>query len=218
MMQINVSSNIQEVTRGLSAVQRKQIPFAASQALNDVAKKAAMRDLRDKANRTFQGGATRFTRSGFLYRRSNKKNLTAEVFIEPSRAKYMRFQIDGGTRLPERRKIMTPTTNTRLNKFGNIPRGTYSRLINDRKKYFSGIPNGLSGNSNLGIWERYGRTKRFPGGKRIRMVAKYIDRAEYRALFPFEETTQGVVFARQGGFANRFNKRLIAAIRSAKAR
>ena len=37
MIQINVSSNIRDVARGLSSIQRKQIPFAASRALNDVA-------------------------------------------------------------------------------------------------------------------------------------------------------------------------------------
>lgn len=213
-MQISVTSNVAELTRGLNDIQRKQIPFAASRALNDVAKTAAMKTLREKAKRVFAGGATRFTLTGFLYRQSTKKNLSAEVFIEPQRGEYMRFQIGGGTRFPDRRKIMVPTNNTRLNKFGNIPRGTYSKIINDRTKYFSGIPKGLSGNSNLGIWERYGRSKRFPGGKRIRMVAKYIDRAQYSPVFPFAETTRGVVFGRQDGFAVRFNKRLSAAMRT----
>jgi hypothetical protein len=215
-MRINVSSNISTVARFLTDVEKKQIPFAASQALNDVAKKAAMVDLREKAKKIFAGGATRFTQTGFLYRKSTKKNLTAEVFIEPKRGKYMKFQIDGGTRFPERRKIMIPTNNTRLNKFGNIPRGTYARIINDKTKFFSGIPKGLAGEDNRGIWERYGRSKRYPSGKRIRKVASYIDRAQYRPIYPFAETTSGVVFGRQDGFALRFNVRLAAALRSRK--
>lgn len=213
-MQINISSNINQITRGLNDIQKRQIPFATSRALNDVAKTAAMKTLRHKASRVFAGGATRFTLTGFLYRRSTKKNLTAEVFIEPQRGQYMQFQVGGGTRFPERRKILVPTNNTRLNKFGNITRGTYARIINDRQKYFSGIPKGLSGNSNLGIWERYGRSRRYPAGRRIRMVAKYIDRAQYSPIFPFAETTRGVVFGRQDGFAVRFNKRLAAALRT----
>lgn len=216
MMQINVSSNISAVAIALDAFGKNKIPEAASKALNGVAAKAALDVLREKSEKVFKGGATAYTKRGFLYRKSTTKKLIAEVFVEQSRAEYIRFMVDGGTRFPDRRKIMVPTYNTRLNKFGNIRRGDYAKMINDRKKFFSGIPKGFSGDANLGIWERYGRSKKFPGGRKIRMVAKYIDRAQYRPIFPFAETTQGVVFSRQDGFAVRFNKNLSKALRSAR--
>ena len=214
-MQINIKSNIKQLTRSLNETQRKRIPFATSRALNDVAATAALGTLREKAERVFEGGATRYTKTGFRYNRSNKQNLTAEVFIDPSRADYMKFQIAGGTRFPKNKAILIPTRNTKLNKFGNIKRGTYNQIINNKQKYFSGVPKGLSGAHNEGIWERYGRqTKR--GGQRIRMVAKFIKDAGYQPLFPFAKTTEGVVFSRNDGVANRFRVRLREALAKKK--
>ena len=36
-MRVNIKSNIKEVTKGLSSMQKKQIPFATMLALNDTA-------------------------------------------------------------------------------------------------------------------------------------------------------------------------------------
>ena len=213
-MQISIKADIKKLTRGLNDIQKKQIPFATSRALNDVARQAASKTLREKAQDVFEGGATSFTKSGFRYEKSNKQNLTAKVFIDPARAEYMRFQIAGGTRFPKNRALMIPTTHTRLNKFGNITRGTFNKLINDRTKYFSGIPKGMQGASNEGIWERYGRNYRGRGGQKIRMVAKYRKRGQYQPLFPYAETVEGVVFGRKDGVAERFRKRLAEALAS----
>ena len=218
MIQINVKSNIADVSRGLSRVHRKQIPFAASRALNDVAFEAGPKGkvLADKADKTFQGGATRFTQRGFKVKKSTKRDLTAIVFVDEAQAKYMRFQIRGGTRFPLRNALMISTDKTRLNRFGNITPATYKQMINNRTKYFKGVPKGKSGQNYEGIWERYGRNKRYPGGQRIRMVARYIDKAQYRPLFPFGETVEGVVFSQQSGIAVRFRKRLAEALRTAR--
>tara|TARA_R100000278_G_scaffold115312_1_gene94137 strand:- start:27 stop:689 length:663 start_codon:yes stop_codon:yes gene_type:complete len=219
-MEINVSSNIREVTRSLNAVQRQQIPFAAMLALNDVAFDAGPKGkvLAKKADETFRGGATRFTQRGFKVRKATKRNLTAEVFIDDQQGQYMRFQVRGGTRLPPGRSLLISTDKTQLNKFGNITPATYRRLINDRTKFFKGVPKGKTGQNYEGIWERYGRSRRHPGGQRIRMVARYIDKAQYRPLFPFGETVEGVVFSQQKGYAKRFRNRLLQALRTAKPR
>jgi len=219
-MNINVSSNINQVTRHLTAIQKKQIPFALAGALNDVAFKAGPgrggKVLAKEADKTFKGGATGFTKRGFKVNKATKQNLTAEVFVDELQAKYMRFQIKGGTRFPERKSLLISTDKTRLNKFGNITPATYARLINDKTKYFKGVPKGVSGQQYEGIWERYGRSSRKPGGQRIRMVARYIDKAQYRPLFPFGETVKGVVFGQQGGITERFKKRLAYALKTAK--
>ena len=218
-MRINVSSNIRSVTRFLDETQKRQIPFATVGALNDVAFKAGPgrggRVLAEKADKVFEGGATGFTKKGFKVNKANRQNLTAEVFVDKAQAEYMRFQIKGGTRFPERRALLISTQHTKLNKYGNITQATYARMINDKGKFFKGVPKGKIGDQYEGIWERYGRqTKR--GGQRIRMVARYIDRAQYRPLFPFAETLNGVVFSQQDGIEVRFRKRLEQGLRSAK--
>lgn len=217
-MNINIASNIASVTRFLSDVHKKQIPFAMANTLNDLAFKARKPALPDAADKTFQGGATPFTKRGFFVKKAKKTNLVAEVFIGDKQMDYMKFQVKGGTRFPKRKALMISTDATKLNKYGNITPATYAKLINDSTKYFAGIPKGRTGAQYEGIWERYGRSRRNPGGQRIRMVARYVDKAQYRPLFPFGDTVKGVVFAQTGGVTDIFRKRLNQALRTAKPR
>lgn len=214
-MQIDIRSNIKEVTKYLTNVQKEQIPFAASRTLNDLAFKLARQVLPDETEKTFEGGATAFTRKGFRYTKSTKRDLIATVFIDPARAKYMKFMVQGGTRFPEKRAILVATKQSKLNRYGNIPRGTMQQMINDKSKFFKGVPKGRSGASFEGIWERYGRTSKV-GGQRIRMVAAYTDSAQYRPLFPFGTFVEGVVFSRSDGFKDIFIRNLNYALSTQK--
>ena len=207
---LNVSANIKEVTRQLSRTQKRQIPFATSRALNDLVFDISRNKMPKFADKIFKGGATPFTKRGFKFTKSTKKTLSASVLIDKVQGSYMQFQVSGGTRFPKRKAILVPTNKIRLNKYGNLTRATYSRIINDKSKYFKGIPRGRFGEANEGIWERYG------GNKNIRMVAKYTDKGEYRPLFPFGKITDRIVFARKDGFADRFNRRLKQALATAR--
>lgn len=211
-MQIDIRDNIKEVTRYLTSVQKDQIPFAASRTLNDLAYKLARQTLPDETEKTFEGGATAFTRKGFRYTKSTKRDLIATVFVDPARAKYMQFQIAGGTRYPNKRAILVATENSRVNRFGNIPRGTMQQLINNKDKYFKGIPKGKHGDNFAGIWERYGRKNQ----GRIRMVAAYTDKAQYRPKFMFAKIGEDVVFSRSGGFNEIFIRNLNYALATQK--
>ena len=135
-MQINVSTNIKELTKGLSRIQKEQIPFAASQTVNQLAYEIARNTLPKKTTEVFEGGATPFTQKAFKYSRSNKRNLIAKVFVDENRQKYMKFMIAGGTRFPDKRAILVATDNSKLNKYGNIPRGTLQQMIDDKTKFF----------------------------------------------------------------------------------
>ena len=152
-------------------MQRTQLPFVISKTINEVAFASIDRNnpegVKQKAKDTFEGGATPFTVGGFRFRKSTKKNLTAYVFVESAREKYMKFQIKGGTRQPHNKTILVPTKNIKLNKFGNLTRATRNKLFDDKKKFFEGIPKGLTGDNNRGIWERYGRNKANPSGQTI---------------------------------------------------
>ena len=90
------------------------------------------------------------------------------------------------------KRIIVPTQNIKLNKFGNLTRATRNKLFDDKNKFFEGIPKGLTGENNRGIWERYGRNKANPSvGQRLRMVANYVGQAQYRPKFPFKKIVQG---------------------------
>lgn len=214
-MRIEVKSNIKELTQNLTRIQKEQIPFAASQTINQLAFEVSKKVLPKKTQEVFEGGATAFTQKAFNYQKSNKRTLMARVFIDERREKYMRFMIAGGTRTPTKRAILVATDNSKVNKFGNIPRGTVQQMIQDKTKFFKGIPKGREGQQYEGIWERYGRANK-AGGQRIRMVGRYTDEAQYKPLFMFAEYAKNIVFARQGGFNERFKANLERALANAR--
>ena len=229
-MQISIKSNIKEAPRNLTRAERTQLPFAASKTLNDMARKLAKPSKKGvgvigkAANKTFKKksgapGATEFTRKNWFYKKSNKQNLTAEVFWDESNADYMKFQVSGGTRFPRKRAIQVSTRHSKslLDRFGNIKREQVSAILEDRSKYFIGVPRGL-GIESAGIWERTGRNKRHPGGQKIRMVVAYESQGNYRPLFPFVKTAEGFVFSRDDGFAKIFRKNLDLALRTRRRR
>jgi hypothetical protein len=221
-MDLKLSADFKKLSKGLNSMQRTQLPFVISKTINDVAFATIDRNnpegVKQKAKDTFEGGATPFTVGGFRYRKSTKKNLTAYVFVESAREKYMKFQIKGGTRQPHNKTILVPTKNIKLNKFGNLTRATRNKLFDDKKKFFEGIPKGLTGENNRGIWERYGRNKANPSGQRIRMVANYVGQAQYRPKFPFKKTVEGVVFGQKRGIGRTFEKNLKLALKTMKRR
>lgn len=220
---MSFNSNIKEVTKGLTHLQKKQIPFAASQALNDTAFHL-MTDYRKEVMNQFEGGATKYTQSGFLYDKSHKTNLKAVVYVsekqrgESNRAEYMEKQIDGGIRTPNRDAIVVPNKrNYELASYpsGNITKGVYNRLKRQKDKYFFGVPKGNQGTN--GIWERYGReASETSAGHRIRQVAAFVKKGVYRAKFGFDVIGDKVAFNRKTGFESNFARRLKRALKTAR--
>lgn len=219
-MKIDLRNNIKKVTNQLNRVQKKQIPFAAMLTLNELAK-----DLSKKGGTGVVGKATgkkfkkksgtgsmKFTKRNFFYKRATKQALTAIVFWDDRNADYMKFMVFGGTRFPKKRALKVPTTHSKryLNAFGNFKDGAIDAMLQDKSKFFSGIPNGAKKQSE-GIWERYGRsTKR--GGQKIRMVAAYEKDADYKPLFPFEKIVTSYVASKKHGFEPKFKKHLAKAL------
>jgi hypothetical protein len=216
-MRINIKSNIKEVTRGLSSIQKKQVPFATMLALNDTAF-ALHKTYKAQTKQKFDN-PTPFTQKGFRVDKAKKTELTAVVYVDKKREDYMELQVDGGTRRPKRASIVVPsnknTTGITQYASGNITKGAMNKIKKNKKKYFFGVPKG--GNGTEGIWERYGRTStNSSSGSRIRQVAKLTKTAKYKALYPFESIGNGIAFSRRNGFDANFAKRLRYALRTAK--
>jgi hypothetical protein len=216
-MRINIKSNIKEVTRGLSSIQKKQVPFATMLALNDTAF-ALHKTYKAQTKQKFDN-PTPFTQKGFRVDKAKKTELTAVVYVDKKREDYMELQVDGGTRRPKRASIVVPsnknTTGITQYASGNITKGAMNKIKKNKKKYFFGVPKG--GNGTEGIWERYGRTStNSSSGARIRQVAKLTKTAKYKALYPFESIGNGIAFSRRNGFDANFAKRLRYALRTAK--
>lgn len=216
-MRVNIKSNIKEVTKGLSSIQKKQIPFATMLALNDTAF-ALHKTYKKQTTQKFDD-PTPYTQKAFRVDKAKKTQLTAVVYVDKKRQDYMQLQVDGGTRTPKRSSIVVPssknTSGITQYASGNITKGAMNKIKRNKKKYFFGVPKG--GKGTEGIWERYGRTStNTSSGARIRQVAKLTKMAKYKALYPFEKIGNGVAFSRKNGFDAHFAKRLRYALRTAK--
>jgi len=181
-MQISVVANTKQLTKHLNKIQRKQIPFATSKALNDVAF-----DARSYVQKSLPRRLDRPTKgiiSSVQVQKSKKKNLVATVGFaglgfrstkwSESPAEIMRRHIQGGIRTPKQFPYLRIPSDTKgggikLNKFGNIGKGKkakISKMTGDKDRYFSGVPKGDYSKKDAGIWERTPRnSKRATGTK-----------------------------------------------------
>ena len=126
-MKISVKINGLEAVKAKLAGMGKQIPFAASKALNSTAQKVA--DAMPAELERALDRPTPFTKRGVrILRYASKAKLETTVGFMAAQAKYMALQIEGGTRQPGKAGLKIPAA-IKLNEFGNIPRGTIAQLV-----------------------------------------------------------------------------------------
>jgi len=148
-MQISIKHDVNQAIKGLSRLQRQQVPFATSVAINKTAVKVKQRLTRtipqvfDRPNRMTRK-SVKFPRKYW----STKRKLYAKVVLQDFASKgsapadYLHAQIHGGTRSDKRSEralryagILYPDEQTvmskyaKRNKFGNITAGQYTRML-----------------------------------------------------------------------------------------
>jgi len=200
---MNIKSNIDQVTRDVGRFYAKQVPFAASVALNETARE--VRKVEQAAAKRELDDPTPSTLKGIRVQRSTKRNLEASVFIIKPVDKYMRYQIHGGTDRPERKFEAIPV-NVRLNRYGNIPgrrKGKIKKLL-ARKDTFAGEINGVRG-----VWQR----GRAGSRSRLKLLLAFEARMQYRPRFDFYGHANRTASRR---WPRKFSMALSAAIRSAR--
>lgn len=198
-MQISVTSDINKAIKSLSDLQKKQIPYAASKAINDTAvdaRNAVQAQAEQKLDKP-----TRQTLSAFKVKYANKRDLVGEVFILPWAYEYLKYQIAGGTRPTRGHGTGVPTKNARLNQYGNIPARKKGLVKNSRQ--FIATIRGIEG-----VWEKHGR-----GGKAVRLVVAFEKSVNYKPRLFFHYIVQGVI---ENKFVKYFDKNLKQALASAR--
>lgn len=196
-MQISLQSNIEELTRKLPAFYRKQIPFATSQALNDTARKIATDDVR-KALDDQLDNPTPYTKAGFRYKRSTKRNLVAQVYSMPSRWAYLQYAVNGGVRRPRGRAISIATG--KRNKYGNKPRGWLTKQAARSDTFWGDI------GGTYGLWQKARNGK-------VTLLAYTTPSAQYKKRFNY---LGAVSAATQRIFPKAFSMRMRAAMNTAR--
>ena len=179
---LTIDQDLSRATAWTKAVQ-KQLPFATSVAINNVAF-----DARKAINAGTKGAfhvPVKFTQTAFLVQKSKKRSLAAFVYAQDKagkdRARYLRFGIQGGSRpqkgmdayfanavpndgtIPAGAYFM-PTSLVKTNASGNVTQATLRRISkgisgDPRGGFFVGTPRG--GGRPPGIYRR-SREQLFP--------------------------------------------------------
>ena len=230
----SVQSDTKRLTSYLKGVQRKQIPYATMNALNDVAFDARS-FVQKSLPRRFDRPRPQ-TINSVQVKKTNQTDLTAIVGFaglgfktskwNESAAKIMRRHIKGGTRFPKTGgKLRIPSDvkggGIKLNKFGNIAgkKAKIAKMIGKSDQFFEGIPKGNFSNKDRGIWERTpANSKRGTGAKakKWKATGKIVQRiayepyTKYKASYPFEKI---VVLAIKKNYKKRFEKALQYALK-----
>ena len=206
-MRFTVQSDLERLTKRLTNIQREQVPFATSLALNETANDVS-RAITAQMDR-YLDNPTPFTKQAYVKKNGNNRGKVSKknklfVDIEPGKvqAEYLRFQIEGGTRRPHLKAILVPTRDSPKNKYGNVPRATRKRIIAGKGKFFSA---GEREEKTPGVYRRQ--------GERITPMAFYVESAEYKAIFPIDKIAGGVVKNR---FGRRFDQALKRALATAR--
>jgi len=144
MITLSYGDDIQKATRLLDDVQKKQIPFASSVALNKTA--SEVQDALNAGTHVFDRPKP-LTRKATYFKRSTKSNLVAEVGLKQRTAggpvdEYLEAEVEGGRRADKRSEILLkragilpagfqtrPGSGARLDAYGNMSRGQIVQIL-----------------------------------------------------------------------------------------
>lgn len=208
---MDLTMNSEAVKRRLKQRQ-KQLPFAVSKALSELAAEAAMEYLPRKTDQIFEGGATTFTQKAFRFKRATKRKLVSSVYVAENRVKYLKYMISDKETLrpPKNRAVAIPTYNVKKNEYGNVSRARWKTLVGNEQRYFKGIPKQFGKDENkAGIWQ----IKR----NKLKRLVAYKDQARYpKVYFPYHDLLQKFGRSSQTGFRPRFFKAYRFALRTGR--
>lgn len=223
MIDIRVTSDFNRLAQQLRAIGEKQVRYAGAVALTRTARDAAAA-LNDQMPKHLDN-PTAFTKRAFTTRKATKQDLRAVVLAMPAQAKYLRYQIAGGSRAPTKKAQRLPSQ-IKLNAFGNIPRGEIVRLIalakeGKRLTKARGRKLGISNKLDLfygdpGHGRPPGIYKRVVNGDQNILVPLIVFPAvpaKYKPRLPMREIVQRVVNQR---FADHFRAAWAEAVRTAR--
>lgn len=171
MIHLSVRSDIGEMRRLLTDLERRQLPFATARALTLTARDAAG-DVTREIGSAFDR-PTPFTQRAVAVKAATKASQEAEVFVRPLQARYLALQERGGVRAPKKVALVNPV-GVRLNQYGNIPNKALARLKARRDVYVGKI------GKVAGVWQR---PKKGPGKPALLMRFSGAQRVQAKPWF-----------------------------------
>lgn len=135
----------------METIEKYEFPLALSRAMTRSMYLISQKYLRKEIDRYVDGGAVRFSKTGILYQAASLSNMYAAVYYKKDRH-YLGLITFGGKVTPhESANVLIEPVNQRVNKYGNIPRGSLKRKKAQKHLYFVGKP----GNRPYGLYRRY---------------------------------------------------------------
>lgn len=174
MIAINLSADLGALKRRLDDVSRRQLPFAAAQALTATAKRAGAAEA--AAMQQSLDRPRPFTLRGVSWVAARKERPTAWVFIKDIQAHYLAPSIVGGPQLLNRNRAILDPVDVKLDQYGNIPRRLLARL-RGRKDVFVGVVKGVNG-----VWQRR------PGHGLVLLI-RFVPPKQLKVRYPFGQAT-----------------------------
>lgn len=168
---------IEQFEQSLNQLEKEQLPFALMSTMNDLAF-GMQRQITKEMDKYYDGGATRWSKSGIGVYKASKKRLYAAVFTRENR-EYLATTIFGGVvnPFPQMEYLVKPGAQ-KLNKYGNIPRGSLKRKAQNKSKYFVGKPKGSKRSQPHGLYQTYKR-------KAPKLIIDLSDKSRYqKGFFP----------------------------------
>ncbi len=157
MLDISIRADLAPITRRLTQLEQRELPFATALALTDLAREfvaeqqSAMDSIFDRP--------TPFTKGSMGVIPARKNTLVATVFVKDIAAAYLEpFEFGGRHALGQKRGLLKPADQP-ANAYGNLSQGTVARL-KGRQNTFVGAVRTRRGNEIRGVWERVGVTRK----------------------------------------------------------
>lgn len=197
MLKIQTTTNLKIVENGLNEMVRRQIPFAASLAINRCAE-LSKPALQSHMSIVFDRPKP-FTLNSIFIKRATKTRLVATVFHSDRVAPYLAPEIKGGLRgakpfevnLKGMSGVLVPTRNIKRDSYGGVSKGLLTRILsqakplNDRTAEFVIVAPGTSSKLLPGIYQRV--------KGHIRALMLFKTKAEYHPRYDMEGIVQRVV-------------------------
>jgi hypothetical protein len=213
MVGISVKADVRRATASLNDIARKQLPYAISAALNDVAVQVQMGE---RANLQHVLRHPRpFTVNSVFFRKATKAKLVAVVYIKDITAKYLMPFEYGGVHVLPGPALLDPKT-IALDPYGQLRNNTAKRLA-QRKNVYVGTIRGISG-----FWLRTQKkvqTTNAAGKTVTRIVRNLVLLIRFGVALPvkthlnFHLRAEQIVKAR---FVAAFNKVITTAVKKAR--
>lgn len=198
-IRIDVRDDYKRVIKSLGALADKQIPFAISQALNEIGAAVVVAEKREIKNEF--STATPFTVNSVRQKKARKGELETTVFVADIAQAYLLPYLDGGRHHLNSRALLNPK-NIALNAYGNLPRNQIAQL-KGRANVFIGAVKTKKGQTVNGIWLRVAAvtarkaTKRYKeraaSGAHLKLLVRFGDALPVKQRLKWGGTAQGIV-------------------------